>query len=214
MKNILFVIMVLVFTNYSYSQDSPCDSITLQKLKEREQRKIDRRALSNQYGNNIIRLVPFRMPDYPNVGFGIEYEHIFGKNKFIGINLPFTYSLKNEPFEHTFVMNRNSYYYFSPGLKFYPIGQRKVNYAVGPTISMCYGKGQIYNRVFDNYKLSVLVNNYFNLQFTPHLNLGVEFGLGYQYIDRYIYKYKFSGITEDRSMHLGGNLAITFGYRF
>lgn len=189
---------------------------------EREQKRLNRQnhlQPVTDYGTDILSLSPFAVLDV-GVGVGMSYEKIFGADKNIGIVLP-VYVLF-EDFDNDPYYNDNSsasYFYFAPGLKVYPFGQRKVTYSIGPNLFVGGGTGRQtnwdmngnpYTEEISRFRLGILINNYLNFQFTKNFNLGLQGGLGVRYIDRETY----NGYTDSRGMTVTGQFSITLGYRF
>lgn len=177
------------------------------------------------YGNNIFRIAPIAAMDI-GVGFGISYERIFGEGT-VGFILPVNWLLENTENWNNGMNNQqyNSYVYFTPGLKVYPFGQRRVTYGVGPSLMIGYGGGKEWRTVNDPwssseltdktiFRLGLLVNNYINFQLTNDFNLGLEAGLGMRYIDKTTYKGPRIDYTENRGFDVTGQFQLTLGYRF
>lgn len=168
---------------------------------------------------SVLSVAPFQFTE-TGVGFAISYEHSIDKTGIVTYTIPFvsTFDLTNT--HHT-----SSMYYLMPGLKFYPTSWKgKVKYAVGPSVAIGAGKKYTdYN--FDTYlppysstipvpfyteqdrfTLAVMVNNYLNFFPTHHLFIGVEFGLGFSYINRL-------GGNNDGMMFVSQG-GFKMGYRF
>lgn len=200
---------------------------------EREERKRTRYERSERghtdYGANILRLSPITAMDV-GVGFGLSYERILDRQQMIGLILPFHLLLENDGDaffngnngEHD---NTHAYFYFTPGLKIYPFGQRRVTYAVGPSLMLGYGGGKEWRYDGMNYgsvdvekfRLGMLVNNYVNFQIGPSFNLGLELGLGVRYLDRETTEYKFppyNTYTVNNGIEATGQFSMTLGFRF
>src|SRR5690554_5457934 len=120
--------------------------------------------------SNILRLSPITAMDV-GVGLGLSYERLLGDDQMVGIIIPFSLILQNKYWDsRANSANYNSYFYFTPGIKIYPFGQRRVTYAVGPSMLIAYGGGQegLYgnygNAIYDKevFRLGVLINNYVN----------------------------------------------------
>lgn len=174
------------------------------------------------YGNNTIRFAPLKVYDM-GVGLGFSYERHLDPEQKISLTLPIDisfintyYSNMNNPYRHNKV---NSYVYFSPGIKFYPSGQRKVNYAIGANLIIGSGTGLYNSGHFDqfqnwiykeeelkHFRMGMMVNNYLNFNITNKFNIGIELGLGAIYINQYKDKPN-EGITGT------GNVAFTMGFR-
>lgn len=191
-------------------------------------------AVNMNYGSNIVRLAPITVMDV-GVGFGLSYEKIFGANQTIGVILPFNVLLENSNSSdfYTGAYNQerfNSYIYFTPGIKFYPFGQRRVTYAVGPNLMIGYGANKQMQSYTNSYggvyledvvttrvRLGVLVNNYVNFQVSPLFNVGLEGGLGMRYYDRTSYSgsqfYAGNGDIHN-GFDIAGQFSLTLGLRF
>jgi len=194
----------------------------------REERLEDRTPVD--YGSNILRLSPITAMDI-GVGFGLSYERIFGKDQMVGLVLPVHLMLENrngyDPFNNYYGSDDryHPYFYFTPGLKIYPFGQRRVTYAVGPSAMIGVGGGQEwrYNAAtgidewvdVQKLRIGLLVNNYVNFQITKGFNLGLEGGLGVRYIDRESYDRPIYGrTTYSNGINITGQFSLTLGYRF
>ncbi|WP_118950578.1 hypothetical protein [Taibaiella helva] len=199
---------------------------------EREERRrmrderTERPAIA--YGTNILRLAPLTIMDV-GVGFGLSYEKILDKHQMIGLILPahFLISNSNDDFfsgSNGYMSNTQTYFYFTPGLKVYPFGQRRVTYAVGPSLMLGYGGGQDYqydyrtgyttNVDVRRFRLGMLVNNYVNFQLGPSFNLGLELGLGVRYLDRERVEFSSYTRTDNKDLDATGQFSLTLGYRF
>ncbi|WP_133162719.1 hypothetical protein [Flavipsychrobacter stenotrophus] len=103
--------------------------------------------------------------------------------------------------------------FIMPGLKFYPttrLGHTK--YAVGPSLVIGAGQASDYSsyypsdRVGTRFLLGIMVNNSLNYQFGQRVYLGIDYGLGFSYID------KSRGVNS--GVNLLNQLAFRMGYRF
>lgn len=181
---------------------------------------------NEDFGANLINISPFKALD-SGPGFGISYERIVDKKGYFGIIIPLTVTI---PGTSTYIFdvsdNNGSYmFYFSPGLKIYPFGQRKVTYAVGP--NFFFGKGERWNNssIYDPntggyisneqntewVRMGLLVNNYINFQVTPKFQISLNGGLGSRYVDRE--KYQVS-TTVIRGLQVTGEFSFSLGFRF
>jgi len=214
-------------------------SAIAQPVRHREERRHRERTEEQKplpdYGTNIIRLAPITAMDI-GVGFGLSYEKLVGKDKMIGIVLPVSLILENT--ENSYPVygvdgsggHYNTYVYFTPGLKIYPFGQRRVTYAVGPNLMLCAGGGRGTVSEIDNagntitseytrniFRFGMLINNYVNFQVTPNFNLGLEGGLGIRYIDNQQYHYNspsFPSRNNYNGFDITGQFSLTLGFRF
>jgi len=182
---------------------------------------------TSSYGSNILRLAPISVTDM-GVGFGLSYEKILGKEQKVGIIFPFALLLEEgyyyDPMNNYNGKRYNSYFNFQPGVKIYPFGQRKVTYAVGPSLSFTYGGGSEWESSWDpgfsrqidftRFRIGMLVNNYVNFQITQSFNLGLEAGLGMAYYDMTRRNDGISTSTYNEGFNVIGQFAMTIGYRF
>ncbi len=190
-------------------------------VQARKKDKTQNRALYNST-TNIIRISPITALDM-GAGLGMGYEKILGKDRSISIILPAYFLFDTDSYNNSY---KDNYIYFTPGLKVYPFGQRKVTYALGPNLMLGYGKESFsdynYNtNQYDNTKIThlrmgVIVNNYVNFNITPVLNLGLELGLGVCYIaktttERDFFPYK---TTNYKALEPTGLFSMTLGFRF
>ena len=188
------------------------------------------------YDANILRIAPLTALDL-GLGFGVSYERLLGSSQMFGLILPVSMILENKntfdlPGNNTVNMNSpyNTYVYFTPGLKIYPFGQRKVTYAVGPSLMLGYGGGNEWQSRTDLYgteyldaikvtkwRLGILVNNYVNFQFSKHFNLGLDGGLGLRYLDKVSYtgsQYYAGNGDFNNGIDITGQFSLSLGYRF
>jgi hypothetical protein len=175
-----------------------------------------------QYGTNIIIISPFKALD-SGPGLGVSYERLVGP--YVGIIIPVSFMFSERYLYNSATGSQSKYFtniYVSPGVKFYPFGQRKVTYAVGPNAMLGFAKdirtryindgsgGQTVTDIpTKNFRLGLLVNNYLNFQITSKINLGINGGLGVRYFDR-----SRPNIGYNDGMQLTGEFAFNFGFRF
>lgn len=121
-------------------------------------------------------------------------------------NYPYNYQLPPTVTSYT---NTKGMLYFYPGIKIYPTGaNKKVSYAVGANLVIGFGSaektttyskldssinsGYIYyyttpisqdTKTVSHMKLGFLISNSLNIRPTQHLFMGVDFGIGYSYLD-------------------------------
>lgn len=130
------------------------------------------------------------------VGFSVSYEHSLDKGGVVSYIIPAIATFDMSDVNYTSRM-----FYLMPGLKFYPTTWKgKIKYAVGPSILLGAGQVKNYNDYstslpYSSYQpgyeygnklqLGVMVNNYINFNPTAHLYLGLEFGFGFTYINRF-----------------------------
>lgn len=223
---------------FAQSRDFRREREELDRAERAEKRRMKREGYLGRpkvdYGSNILRLSPITAMDI-GVGFGLSYEHIFGKEQMIGVVIPASLILQNKdgynPFSGTYNSNvrYNAYFYFTPGLKIYPFGQRRVTYAVGPSLMFMYGGGKEWISDYDmvsgnttyresemtRTRFGMLINNYVNFQITPAFNLGLELGLGMRYYDKQTQTNTFYNYGDyNNGFDVTGQFSMTLGYRF
>lgn len=178
-----------------------------------------------EYGSNIISLSPVTLMDY-RLGVGLSYEKIFGPEKKLGLVLPLYLMTggQEEPGNRYFPGRKTATsFYVAPGFKFYPMGQRKLTFAVGPSLMMSYGREQQNNYYFYPgsgaratwLRVGVMLNCYINYQVTPRFNIGMEAGVGMRFINRETFS---APGMPDAKFNYGlkptGRFALSMGYRF
>jgi hypothetical protein len=204
-------------------------TIWFDKRRERSsERSSERNApiiQNEEFGKNKIDVSPFKALD-SGPGFGISYERILDKRGYFGLLLPFTVTIPDSYYIPTISDNADDQmYYFSPSLKVYPFGQKRVTYAVGPTLFAGIGKrwnnytdydpstgvSTSRDEERDRFRMGLIVNNYVNFQITQHFQIGLNAGLGPRYIDREEYR---SSIYRNRGMEITGEFNFSLGFRF
>ena len=146
----------------------------------------------------ILAISPLQFTEV-GLGLSFSYERFLDKNGIISFILPVTsvfHTVKNE--------NNDDYrqdymYYVMPGLKFYPTpNTSSIRYAIGPSLVLGAGERTKYDYTY-NYLSSlspserhnssivvgVIINNSFNFRPTKKMFLGLDFGLGFTYINRF-----------------------------
>ena len=192
---------------------------------DKQQREKHARNTGGDYGANIITISPFIAMDY-GVGVGLSYERIFGPDKKLAVILPVSLMLdgNNSPGYRYATSDLDASIYFTPGLKIYPFGQRRLTYAVGPSLMINYGKRSsvwaagfpVEGAMISWLRLGIMATNYLNFQVTRSFNLGLEMGLGLRYLDRQTY----TEPNRDMPLKLQGDMkptgrfALTLGFRF
>lgn len=123
----------------------------------------------------------------------------------------YTYQTPYYPNVQSRIYNGKGMFYVYPGFKIYPNGaNKKVSYAAGANVVLGIGSadkvttqfrvdssfsgGQIfYSQVpidqrtdaVNHLKLGVIITNSLNLRPTQHLYMGIDFGIGYSYLDNW-----------------------------
>lgn len=198
---------------------------------EKQQENQNTELRHPEWGDNIIRLNPITALDV-GVGPGISYERIFSADKRVSFILPVSLLLQPDDNYYNNYDNTQyfTYLYFTPGLKFYPFGQRRVTYAIGPNLIFGYGGGTGYENHYDpntggyyyenikknSFLFGVLVNNYANFQISNNFNLGITAGLGVRYLnhEKITNLNHHSVQTVNNPMTVTGQFSFSLGYRF
>lgn len=171
---------------------------------ERESRAIQR----YNYKKNLIN---YHLFDLIVNNFKISYERIISKGK-LGIQIPFAVGYSDDLSGYDDVQNK---FYTGVTLNFYPTGQGKWRYFMGPSLTL--GSGT-YDTWHDNYYssyytkketfvLRFLVNNGVMFSPIPELSLSAIGSIGIRYIDN------TSGSSYDNIKTVGA-FAFNLSYRF
>lgn len=122
MKKQFLITLALTALAYSTIAQRPHPAaMNSEERNQWRQQDIDEAA---GYGTNFIRFVPIRFMDIFGIGMGVDYEKLVDKDRKIAIVLPFTYMFETLTISApNGVVDSTAYYYFSPGIKFYPFGQ-------------------------------------------------------------------------------------------
>jgi len=185
------------------------------------------------YGNNIISFAPVIFTN-DNVqsgeALGFSYERVLDKDGMFSFVIPVaitfsgTYNQDNlysSGYSITGVGKPTTAYYFTPGFKFYPTGNRGiVRYGVGPSLYLALGSQNYQETVYDpgtgnptyqyinnNYTIwGIMINNSLNIYPSKHLFVGMDLGLGIAYSKPQYY-------PTDVTLPLA-QFAFRVGYRF
>lgn len=205
-------------------------TIWFDKRRERSSERISERntpiVQDEELGKNKIDFSPFKAFD-SGPGIGISYERILDKSGYFGLLLPFTLTISDSDYFPivTESSDDDQMYYFSPTLKIYPFGQKRVTYSVGPTLYAGIGKkwhtyseydqatGVYISRdeKRDRFRMGMIVNNFVNFQITKHFQIGLNAGVGPRYVDRLTYR---SSTYRTRRMEITGEFNFNLGFRF
>lgn len=163
---------------------------------------------------SIYGFNPFHVTE-ENLGIAFSYEHFLDSKGIFSLYLPVSIAfpeVANKFYYNTyygtqFTEYRNlTYFNAYPGIKVYPGGSNKrVSYAVGASLVMALGKenettyrykqdtSNMYNYLFDSktstnknaFKFGMLITNSLNVRPTSNFYFGVEFGIGYTYLNAF-----------------------------
>ncbi len=160
------------------------------------------RTANMKLADNILAIAPIQFTEN-GVGFAVSYEKAIDKAGIIAYSLPViaTFNLNGQNEAHN-GKHEDAMFYFSPGLKFYPTGSHgRTKYAVGPSLVIGAGEkttggdynywsGYSYLSGFNPYEthskfiLGILVNNSLNINPSPRMYMGMDFGFGFTYINQ------------------------------
>jgi hypothetical protein len=157
-------------------------------------RRMDNERFKGQYKPNILSFAPMQMTEFGAAGFSFSYERALDVNSIVAFYVPamMVFNLNSRYDNNTgnTVNSNDAMFYLTPGIKLYPTGGYGLaKYAIGP--SLVIGSGQ--KTGTDNFGMTVsqsdfvlgmMVNQSLNLNPSPHLYLGLEFGLGYTYVNQ------------------------------
>jgi hypothetical protein len=147
---------------------------------------------------NIFSLAPLQFTENGVAGVGLSYEHAIDNKSIAAFYMPVVleFNLSNTQNTGNFNKNSDPMLYFMPGIKLYPTGgfSAKAKYAIGPNLVIADGQRTVsggYNppnyypyQVEDHFLIGMLVNQSVNINPTPWLYIGTEFGLGFTYVDK------------------------------
>ena len=187
-----------------YTEESP---------RERNER------FKGKYKPNIVAFAPIQFTEAGIAGFSFSYERALDKNGIVAFYVPAV--IEFNPNSHTAangvtVNNTDQMSYLMPGMKIYPTGSYGVTkYAIGPSLVIGAGhKTDYYDPYYQpsyynkesKFVFGMIVNQSININPTPHLYIGSEFGLGFTYIN------------SRESVNQGTGVLVNFnfklGYRF
>lgn len=170
---------------------------------ERESKAIQR----YNYKKNMIN---YHLFDLIVNNFKISYERIMSKGK-IGIQIPFAVGYSEDISGYDDVQNK---FYTGIGLNFYPTGQGKWRYFMGPSLTLGTGEYDHYNDYGfapyyerkETFVLRFLVNNGVMFSPIPELSLSMVASIGIRYIDNSSDSYE--------NIKTVGAFAFNLSYRF
>ena len=190
-----------------------------------------------RFGQNVLAVLPIAMTDRSVAGFGLRYERTLDKDGYLSAVLPVVVSLVGENSYYSYgsggYVNDNTsrpYFQFYPGVRFYPATSKHAfAYALGFNLMAGTGKqwrqtsgystqGQYvsgYSYV-NNFRLGMMLSNSLNFAPSPRLHIGLEFMLGFRYLNQYEGGNSNSNNYYNES--LNGSPCVNFnmgiGYRF
>lgn len=179
--------------------------------------------LLRQYKRNIIAFAPIQFTEIGIAGFSFSYERALDVKNIVSFYIPLITefnSSKNDYYSGsgTPVVRNDYMIYLMPGLKIYPTGGYGIaKYAIGPSLVIANGQKTSYDYssapvTGNNFLFGMMVNQSINVNPTPHLYLGSEFGVGFTYVNR------LTNSSLGSNTNLGTDALVQFsfkvGYRF
>ncbi len=161
-------------------------------------RRLNDEPLKGKYKPNILAFAPIQMSENGVAGFGISYEHVLDENGIVAFYIPamgvFNLNSSTDPNSGNVTNNSDAMFYVMPGIKLYPTGGYGLTkYAIGPSLVIAQGQKTNYTydpvtyrdiaSTQDHFIFGMMVNQSININPTPHLYIGAEFGLGYSYVN-------------------------------
>ena len=139
---------------------------------------------------NIIAFAPLLFTEH-GIGIAVNWEHSLDKAGWVTVNIPamITWSNANGADQQRDVLA-----YLMPGIKVYPTlnTSLKNKFSIGPSLVFAMGQGSPNNNTYSDPiahqnhlmmgALAVIGANMFP---TTHTYLGLDFGMGYSYINKY-----------------------------
>ncbi len=170
----------------------------------------EKESRSRQRYNYKKNMINYHLFDLIVNNFKISYERIVAKGK-IGIQIPIAFGYGDELSGYDNIDNK---FYTGVTLNFYPTGQGKVRYLMGPAIQVgsgnyddSYSYGNNWDhKTYDTFFLRFLINN--GVMFSPiqELSLSVIGSIGIRYIE--VTSENYNGIKTV------GAFAFNLSYRF
>lgn len=154
-------------------------------------------------GKDIVSVSPIFTTEN-GVGAAVSYEHVLDKAGIVSYILPVGVTYNPDTHDESVKgKHQDMMYYFTPGIKFYPTGDKgSLKYAVGPALALGVGEkttggdyaytwnGTQYISYYQPYNtqtkvmLGIVVNNSLNINPSPHMYIGLDFGFGFTYINQ------------------------------
>lgn len=173
---------------------------------------------------NTIGIMPFTAT-INGLGIGAYYERNLNPEGTVAFHFPIKINFDEFNNGNDHIMRPNVD--FSPGIKFYPIRRRVIEFAVGPSLFYTYGKADGIKAIYEpqgsrevsyeaiQHNLGVLGTSYLNIILAKDFIMSVEWGVGLNYINKNIEKER-SGAKTVYTYNFGfwTQTSIGFAYRF
>lgn len=176
-------------------------------------------AQQRNFPKNNIKFYPLSAFAYGGVGLGVGYERLMDNEGKFGLNLPVYIGLTNDN-SGTMDVGTNTTFMFSPGIKFYPGGQRRVTYGIGASLFGSWGRSNEYlyfsngSRMLineDAIRAGMLVNNSIQFNIGQKFNIGLDLGLGPSYVNQLS---RSDGYKYSEGIQFMANFGFHLGFRF
>lgn len=184
-------------------------------VREKEHFSHQYRHKAERLAPNIVGFAPIQLTENGAVGFSLSYERALDYNNIISFYVPAILEFRSNNSTADNIHHSDPMFYVMPGVKFYPTGGYGLaKYAIGP--SLVIADGQWTHDEITYYSTKTITENHFlfgmminqsiNLNPTPHLYVGSEFGFGFTYFNR------LGGVNQGTDGLVQFNFKI--GYRF
>ena len=158
-------------------------------------RRAENESLKGKYKSNVLAVAPIQLTENGLIGISVSYEKAIDKNDIVSFYMPVILEFNSQ--NSTDINNPNNpdpLFYVMPGIKIYPTGGYGLaKYAIGPSFVIADGQktttgydlyGNTTYTVGSHFLLGMMMNQSININPTPHLYIGSEFGFGFTYIDQ------------------------------
>jgi hypothetical protein len=161
-------------------------------------------------------IISFNTIAIPAGRFTMSYQ-IINKSGNFGFEIPVSMGLLSDAnidlLPEIFDIELYSLFYTGFTLNWYPLGQRKVSYVLGPSIRLGIGEEDYYYDEYNNYQSQnhqqfyskLLINNGLMISPNKHFSMSLVFSLGLMYRDKYPDSKDFGTVAD---------LAFNLAYRF
>lgn len=189
-SNIQILVDITKYSIYGSTDDKviviPNKDISFITYENGEIRFFEREAKAMQRYNYKKNMINYHLFDLIVNNFKLSYERIISKGK-LGIQIPFAVGYGSDISGFDDVQNK---FYTGVTLNFYPTGQGKWRYFMGPGIQVgtgTYDTWDDYYNYYNNYETFVfrfLVNNGVMFSPIPSLSLSAVGSIGIRFIDK------------------------------
>lgn len=150
-----------------------------------------------KYRRNIVAFAPIQFTENGIAGLSFSYEHAIDHNSIVAFYMPaiLTFNTNINDYNGNPVDRSDPMFYLMPGIKIYPTGGfGMAKYAIGPSLVFAAGqKTEVYYNALGGWSdvetrsrilFGMMVNQSININPTPRLYLGSEFGFGFTYLNQ------------------------------